>query len=88
MTYTNPNPRRFVVVVDLDADDLDESKFTKDDVEEALAARLGPEACFDGDGNPIHGGLVVAQQVPPYAEEIVKSLVARSDEPWSRGWRR
>ena len=58
MSTETPKRRRYVLVVDLNEADIEAADFTLDDVEDALAARLGPEACFDEGGNPIHGRLV------------------------------
>ena len=52
-----------MVIVDLDENDLDAADLTIDEITDALAARLGPEACYDANGNPIRGKLVSAADV-------------------------
>ena len=80
-----------MVIVDLDENDLDASDMTIDQVTDALAARLGPEACYDANGNPIRGKLVSAADItgayPLFLDALSVSIDTTEEEDWiDRGY--
>ena len=65
---------RYLLLLETEEHDL-----SLDELTDALRARLSPESCYDGDGNPIHGHLIQTAEITDAVDIFIHALTITGD---------